>query len=308
MTQLLDLPPEMFKNIVHELNTEPPNSTWKLRGVCHTFAAEIEHDLLSNQSKSVVEEMYEVINNNMAKYLLNRIHSPPDSEDRLLKTLRNMADYLMQELAIPEKEQEETETGMIEGFVRVCHLARINSMISHSSRDAFVFRRSLSNIDNGAELDYWQKVVAAMSFLAFHLVRALLVTTPPDIWILEITIGRSPLVMAVTANDDGLFDEVMGHLNHLRNTAKRDAVFYRYSYRFDDAFLVAVNSGNTRFVKELVEFCQKAWTRHSDEYIQPMAWRRHCAFEHGHCQVGPASRSLWGKGQFSPLHQGMPYR
>jgi hypothetical protein len=83
MTELLDLTLEIFKMIVHELNAESPSSTWKLRSVCRTFAAEIEDDLLSHQPENVVKKMPEVINNKMAEYLIIHLHKISDVNDPL---------------------------------------------------------------------------------------------------------------------------------------------------------------------------------------------------------------------------------
>ncbi|OAG23387.1 hypothetical protein CC77DRAFT_1006747 [Alternaria alternata] len=217
MTELLELTPEIFKMIVHEFNAESPSSTWKLRSVCRTFAAEIEDDLLSHQPENVVEKTPEVIKNKMAEYLIIHLHKISDVNDPLLKMLRRMADYLIRELAIPEKDRKVTETNL------------------------------------GAYIHF---VVAAMAFLAFDLVRTLLATMPLNTWIPGIYIGRCPLVMAVAANNNGLFNEVMDHFNQLIKTSRgRDMC--RNGYDFDDAFYIAVNTGNSRFVEELVEFCPR---------------------------------------------------
>lgn len=256
MTELLELTPEIFKMIVHEFNAESPSSTWKLRSVCRTFAAEIEDDLLSHQPENVVEKTPEVIKNKMAEYLIIHLHKISDVNDPLLKMLRRMADYLIRELAIPEKDRKVTETSMIEGFVRVCQPTRVNTMMWGRFRGIHPLCTSFVNIDNDGELDHWQKVVAAMAFLAFDLVRTLLATMPLNTWIPGIYIGRCPLVMAVAANNNGLFNEVMDHFNQLIKTSRgRDMC--RNGYDFDDAFYIAVNTGNSRFVEELVEFCPR---------------------------------------------------
>ncbi|CAI9636903.1 unnamed protein product [Alternaria burnsii] len=256
MTELLDLTPEIFKMIVHELNAESPSSTWKLRSVCRTFATEIEDNLLSKQPENVVEKMPKVIKNKMAEYLNIHLHKISDVNDPLLKMLRRMADYLIRELAIPEKDRKVTETSMIEGFVRVCQPTRVNTMMWGRFRGIHPLCTSFVNINNDAELDHWQKIVAAMAFLAFDLVRTLLATMPLNTRIPGIYIGRCPLVMAVAANNNGLFNEVMDHLNQLIKTP-RGRYMCRSAYAFDDAFYIAVNTGKSRFVKELVEFCPR---------------------------------------------------
>ncbi|KAL1797872.1 hypothetical protein ACET3X_004478 [Alternaria dauci] len=256
MTELLDLPLEIFKTITHELNTESSSSTWRLRSVCRTFAAEIEDDLLGNQPRSVVENMPQIMNNRIAGYLLLHLHKTSDINNLLLKMLRRMADYLIQELAILEKDRKDTETSMIDGFVRVCGPVYVNTLIWPSPGPASIPQWSSMNMDDGAELDHWQKVVAAMALQASDLLRTLLATMPPSIWIPETTIGRGPLVMAVISNDDDLFDEVMDHLNQLGKMAQRKAV-RPHDYNFDDAFSIAVNARNPRFVEQLVEFRQK---------------------------------------------------
>jgi len=65
MTNLLDLPVEVFQMITHELvssaigNVTVPyqicriKDVWKLRNVCRTFAAEIERNVFSQQPKEI---------------------------------------------------------------------------------------------------------------------------------------------------------------------------------------------------------------------------------------------------------------
>lgn len=51
MTQLLDLPPELWQQVVHYLVLEAGvNKAWGSRGVCRTFKRDITDDVVTKQA------------------------------------------------------------------------------------------------------------------------------------------------------------------------------------------------------------------------------------------------------------------
>lgn len=261
MAQLLDLPTEIFQNVIHSLNSEHPRATWKLRSVCHTFAAEIKHDLLSNQPKHIVGLIPGVITANITTYVLAHLNKPADVDNRLLNTIRRMIDYLVSALSIPKGQRKETETRMVEGLVRVTGPDEVMYMMMgwrRSYRHPAIQLRN--NPENGADIHHWEKIVAAMSTQAIDLIRPLLAQMPPAIWSPYTTFGEGPLVMAVTSKHDELFDAVLHHLNNLKKSIKRETLGC-YDYNFAEAICSAIRAGNTRFVDELVKFRQTIFRR-----------------------------------------------
>jgi hypothetical protein len=50
--QLLDLPPEIFQHITHDLvSATGPGGAWEYRTICRTFAAEIAHDVFAKSDQ-----------------------------------------------------------------------------------------------------------------------------------------------------------------------------------------------------------------------------------------------------------------
>jgi hypothetical protein len=64
--------------MVHHLVTADLKNAWKQRMVYRTFAAEIKHDILANQPMNVLDRATEIVSNNMAQYLQNRMKKPLD--------------------------------------------------------------------------------------------------------------------------------------------------------------------------------------------------------------------------------------
>ncbi|KAF2449840.1 hypothetical protein P171DRAFT_480899 [Karstenula rhodostoma CBS 690.94] len=58
-TPILDLPPELFQNIIHELVKDLGIlRAWTFRSVCRTFAAEIEYDAFAKQDRRAIGKIY----------------------------------------------------------------------------------------------------------------------------------------------------------------------------------------------------------------------------------------------------------
>ena len=111
MARLLDLPPEMFQNIIHHLVDDIGTcEAWKLRGTCRTFAAEITHDILSNEPEGRIacRACERIMKNKVSDFLviqvnrtkdsseINRLKNSPDGTRGFLTVIPKMLDYLGQ--------------------------------------------------------------------------------------------------------------------------------------------------------------------------------------------------------------------
>lgn len=128
MTNLLDLPVEIFQMITHELVKSAINnvkglsrrfeidSVWRLRDVCRTFAAEIERNVFSQQPKDIYFNVYSVQRlalKRLPRYMMQVKRIPGNINENFHGRLQRMTNYILQELDI---EDEKQRTGIIERF------------------------------------------------------------------------------------------------------------------------------------------------------------------------------------------------
>ncbi|KAJ4360814.1 uncharacterized protein N0V89_001381 [Didymosphaeria variabile] len=122
---LLDLPPEVFQRVVHELVSDVGVvEAWKLRGVCRTFAAEIHHDIFAHQPKEILlasmdtSEHMKIFQNNLTVYLRNRLNKRLDANGMLVSKIQELWDYPTETLHIQDfQKRQECAARLIEGIV-----------------------------------------------------------------------------------------------------------------------------------------------------------------------------------------------
>ncbi|KAJ4359572.1 uncharacterized protein N0V89_000127 [Didymosphaeria variabile] len=102
--QLLDLPPELFQRIIHQLVNDYGSDNildaLNLRSVCRTFAREIEHDIFSKQSSEVVSSIFihcseKFYLRHAWKYLFYLVKSNRNRDCVVSKRIEEMVDYLV---------------------------------------------------------------------------------------------------------------------------------------------------------------------------------------------------------------------
>jgi hypothetical protein len=118
MTNLLDLPVEIFQMITHEVVSSASGAVyssyyqvryvWRLRSVCRTFAAEIERDLLSQQPKQFYHNSYLVqclIWKCLPRYITQASRISGNVNEWFLARLQSMANYILEKLDIEDQKQ-----------------------------------------------------------------------------------------------------------------------------------------------------------------------------------------------------------
>jgi hypothetical protein len=126
---LLDLPPELFQAIAHELvEVAGLSGAWQLRGVCRTFAAEIAHDILTKRliiefngssNRRLLEECID-------RYLVARLRNPLDTDRRILKKLGKLVRWASRKLGVISEQEIDAVTHKICEFLKAsagCELA-----------------------------------------------------------------------------------------------------------------------------------------------------------------------------------------
>jgi hypothetical protein len=225
MTQLLDLPPELFQIIIHKVvaiqdvkqyanGSWGPRNAWKLRGVCRVFAAEIKHDLLTNQPHHELPGCSEIIENNMATYLFRRVQKPLDTRTNLTTIINQMVNYICEVHSVPTARRQGVLEDMCAGLVPIFEARRLWEMFRYADMPVpeAVDRNTL-------------RLTAAVAMRRHDLVRGLISQTPISAEV-EIARGRSngPLVVAAKAGDIQLFRIMMTHLGSLKKMETRSAM------------------------------------------------------------------------------------
>lgn len=94
--ELLDLPPELFQQVAHDLvEVAGITDAWQLRGVCRTFAAEISHDIFAKRKTWEFTSYRDrrFLRLAVHRYLAARLHHPLDIDKRFLDKIRIMVDW-----------------------------------------------------------------------------------------------------------------------------------------------------------------------------------------------------------------------
>ncbi|KAH6876172.1 hypothetical protein BKA58DRAFT_400288 [Alternaria rosae] len=120
MTNLLDLPVEIFQMIIHELvssamgNVNRPSNcfqidgVWMLRDVCPTFAAEIERSVFSQQPKAVYYNncfVQRLVLERLPRYMMQVKRIPGNINEGFRARLQRMTSYILHELDIKDEKQ-----------------------------------------------------------------------------------------------------------------------------------------------------------------------------------------------------------
>jgi hypothetical protein len=121
--QLLDLPPEIFQHITHDLvSVTGPGGAWEYRTVCRTFAAEIAHDVFSKSDQDAfkTKEDLRILERGLDIFLLNRLESPRDVNPAVIAKITAMIDWLMTELDLQgKKARGKCAEDLCRGFIIV---------------------------------------------------------------------------------------------------------------------------------------------------------------------------------------------
>ena len=251
---LLDLPPEMFQHIVHDLvSTIGIREAWKLRRTCRkfypeykiiyanlsgTFAGEIAHDIVTSQPKEQLLGWRErrLIVANIPTYLYNRVKVPFDVDEPLLRKVKGMAEYLYKSLHIGTEVQRNAT------LMKICQMlpktfgnekvltALWGPHPQHNLWDLVPDRRAAIR----GEINGWDKLAAAVAVGAHDLARDLLKRIPGPV---ASRISRGPLDDAIIMQDPKMVRVVLDHLRslELKKAAKR-GLKKKYLTSVDSAF------------------------------------------------------------------------
>ncbi|KAF1958203.1 hypothetical protein CC80DRAFT_546443 [Byssothecium circinans] len=191
---LLDSCPEIFQKITHELVSDiGVAKAWKLRSVCRTFAAEIDYDICANQLTKVVFYYiaHRILKHRIGRYIHNRIKAVREPSTPLLQKIKDMSEYLVEELELQSrKDRDECTASMCEGLQEAMS---VSDFYYHSKNGDQTPQSSYNPFE--APLKLHEKLTAAMALGNIDLVCRLIPHLHSNF---PISKFRSPLSIAVS--------------------------------------------------------------------------------------------------------------
>jgi hypothetical protein len=103
MTQLLDLPPELWQHVVHYLVLETGmKEVWRLRGVGRTFKRDITDNIVTKQPPEAFWSATTIWKSIIGQYFFYRANNTKvkDITTELPSAFNKMADYLVAKLKL----------------------------------------------------------------------------------------------------------------------------------------------------------------------------------------------------------------
>jgi hypothetical protein len=113
---LLDLPPELFQQVAHEVvESVGISSAWKLRQICRTFADGIGYEVLGKRSVSAFPSWIDrlFLGHHVDLYLATRLQLPLDTNPGLLAKLQSIVEWVVEEMDITDSKRRMQIAGEI---------------------------------------------------------------------------------------------------------------------------------------------------------------------------------------------------
>ncbi|KAF2115906.1 hypothetical protein BDV96DRAFT_60916 [Lophiotrema nucula] len=172
--ELLDLPPELFQHVMHQLvSVVGVRAAWRLRPVCRTFAAEIRQDVVANQPLHVFHHYRAnvLFDKVAATVLFNRIVKPLDVDPTIPNKIKDTVEALLQHVSDNTASVRDQYTEALCGVVAdkwnlyyhlknhrsdIGHIPLVNSAVADIDQAAAAFALNNEELINAicARLDF----------------------------------------------------------------------------------------------------------------------------------------------------------
>ncbi|KAF2032354.1 hypothetical protein EK21DRAFT_110029 [Setomelanomma holmii] len=163
---LLNLPPELFSKIIHEVVKDDVHHAWPFREVCRDCAYEIKYNILAMQPKIVLWNARRIMRYNLGPYLFNRVKACKDVAPEFTATVAKMTEYITQELKLDKARAVETLSTLCDCLANsfmpgYSYIEKLLWGTPHQVDSTFA-RREGFGVSTALTAD--QKLVAAVSF------------------------------------------------------------------------------------------------------------------------------------------------
>ncbi|KAI4950630.1 hypothetical protein J4E91_004515 [Alternaria rosae] len=158
---LLDLPPEVFENVTHELvSVAGIDQAWKLREVCRTFKDAITYEIFAKQPMDALTGPgARIFNHNSGLYLYYRSKVLLDADPYLPNVVNDMVNSLAEHLDIDSDNKKETmRQGICDNLHWFCSFSKILSIL-RGGTSAVLAYPSITKIPL---FGFFEKLVAAL--------------------------------------------------------------------------------------------------------------------------------------------------
>ncbi|KAF2449805.1 hypothetical protein P171DRAFT_440257 [Karstenula rhodostoma CBS 690.94] len=281
---LLDLPPELFQRVVHELVLDVGIvEAWKLRSVSRTFAAEIHHDIFAHQPKEVFiaylnrtspgcplpRNNGEILKNNLPLYLRNRMNARLDADGVLVPKLKELLDYLMKELGVQDFEQRQQHAIQLTEGIILGNSGRWAAWVKTFLWDCEPMHNYFTDSANkikGRAATAAEKLCAAVAVNAYNLVTPLFAEAKDA----ARTHFGDPLTIATRRGDTKM----------VRTLLDCYSKFYPGKHTHQDkldAIEEAIKVNNADALKLLIYSCRPWDQIHSSENVMHKMWMNEAA-------------------------------
>ncbi|CAN9302213.1 unnamed protein product [Alternaria alternata] len=188
MSNLLDLPAELFQMVIHELviaSKDPSypwrpsphpgiGQLWKLRGVCRSFAAEIEREVFSQQPREFYSHrnIQRLIKTHFSRFVSQVSRKPGSVNEKMFTRLQRMVQYIVEQVEYEDKEQRnEVIDKTYSGLIQMRDLTSLNTILRYLETQSPSIQISLTStygmfsLSRCTKITLWKKYLPAAQLL-----------------------------------------------------------------------------------------------------------------------------------------------
>ncbi|CAO2653267.1 Nn.00g026780.m01.CDS01 [Neocucurbitaria sp. VM-36] len=261
MPNLLDLPPELFQQVTHDLVNEIGiNAAWRLRTVCSSFAVGTEHDVFTRQPENAFGgHNRHVLKNGITRFILMRLPVPRDANKDIFNKINSLVKSRVIHSGSNSYGDGQSNTEDIVNGVKLMWLGGPEQL----ARD--IFRTSWEV----PEPNIYDELSTAVLYKSYDNIATLLLELPANAGRDEPAtfLECKPLQMAAETNDKKMLDIVLAFLKSLNLKENRrkyvdlvwtnPRVWRRPLFPLSDAIEKMIAKKNADITKVLLDFYQE---------------------------------------------------
>ncbi|KAL1600543.1 hypothetical protein SLS60_006929 [Paraconiothyrium brasiliense] len=278
--KLLDLPPEMFQRIVHVLvqQTEPQGA-WKLRGVCRTFAAEIEYDIFAMQTQDAFasDPSRLFMRKHLWRYLFYRTKSILDADatvpDIINATISYLQGYGSEGSNQTSDQLREALCKAVGHTVSMQHLGfKLGDWSPYEMYETHTILPSWHlKLPGDSELMLPHCKLAMAAATGNMALSKDVLSGKPRVNPFEITIFGNAVTNSFEFDHPAIFDAIAAHVEELAQQSGR--YLGSYTFRWEDNLKEAMRTASISWIRRIIEFVGKPFFMYSSGSFQTLLHR-----------------------------------
>ncbi|KAL1797958.1 hypothetical protein ACET3X_004564 [Alternaria dauci] len=275
MANLLDLPVEVFQMIIHEVGLAPTETSatrlrrpalgqfLKLRGVCRSFAAEIERVVFSQQPREFYSQNHDVqriIENCFPRYMMQVSRKPGNMNKGIVSRLQRMAHYIEDQFDCEDEEQHSNiMTKTYDGLSKILDMFHVIHALWCDRVNEYCYCSGL--LDPGFSiqgLPYQDRLCAAIAAGNHRLLSSIL----PRLTVADkdLLINTRPILFALKVRDLTSLDIILRHLETQSSSNRNSLIQPSNMFSLSDGISEALKSKNVPATCILLDYYKKTLT------------------------------------------------